>query len=92
MWTICFTCNKMNLLSSLAMLAGILVALGQFLLKKNIDGIAIKIVGIKSFCQFLFNSAVNPSVLFSLLIMFSGSVVYLISLRFVALTLNMSPK
>ncbi len=73
----------MNIMSCLPLFAGMLVALGQFLLKKNLDGLQWGANNAKSLGVFVYSALLNPSFVLALVVMFSGSIFYLISLRFV---------
>lgn len=70
----------------LPVLAGVLVALGQFLLKKALGTIPVEISSFRLLTLFIFRAVTNAMVLSAILLMISGTVTYFISLRFLVLT------
>ena len=65
----------------LPILAGILVAVGQFLMKKGLGTISMNVSGVRLIAQFFFSALTNVVVLSAIVLLVSGSLTYMISLR-----------
>lgn len=70
----------------LPILAGVLVALGQFLLKKALGTISVEISNFRLLSLFILRAATNAMVISALLLMVSGTVTYFVSLRYIVLS------